>query len=259
MSNNQEIYFNEAVHQTKDGDPVKKLDGDYKLRTDWKKHAVDGKGRKYDLALHGEIRLNRKGYLVELIEITPPTLLEQVGDKVEFNEVVHEKTDNGDPAREEDGSIRLKKNWEDVAVDRQGRKFNEKIHAEKHELDNEGYLKVRRRGEYKPIGATNRTEAFVNKYREDGYAYYVMNNEGGRMEQFTQNDWEPVMTNEGQASLNVGQARSPNTKGILMKKPIEWHETDQKKKREMLVHDFNSKTAPKEDLGQYAVDATPLR
>lgn len=265
MENNQEKYFNAAVHQSKDGEPIKKLDGEYKLRTDWKKKAVDGKGRHYNPSLHGEIRLNRKGYLIELVEVIPPTesfvtVESENVDKGEFNPVVHEQTKDGDPEREWDGSIRLKSNWKTLAVDRQGRTFNKKIHVENHELDNDGYLKVRRRESNIPITAVNRTEAFVNKYKEDGYAYYVMNNEGGRMEQFTQNDWEPVMTQDGQATINVGQARGPNTKGILMKKPIEWHEADQKKKSEMRVHDFKQKIAPKEDLGQYkATETSPLR
>lgn len=259
-----EIYFNAAVHVSKDGEPVKKKTGGYKLRPDWKKNAVDGDGRKYNPDLHGEARLDRKGYLVQLVEKIQPSVeslleLHEV-DKIGFNKVIHEQTDNGDPERELDGSIRLKRNWEEIAVDRQGRTFNAKIHGEDHELDNEGYLKVRRRDSAIPMSATNRTEAFVNKHREDGYAYYVMNNEGGRMEQFTQNDWEPVVDKNGQATINVGQARSPNTKAILMKKPIEWHEADQRKKRELREAALKSKTAPKEELGQYeAAQTSPLR
>ena len=266
VDNKEEQYFNEAVHASRDGKPILKLDGGFKLRPDWKTNAVDGKGRNYNPDLHGEARLNRKGYLIELVEVIKPVEVVKsidvppidISASTAFNPVVHEQTENGDPVREEDGFIRLKRNWKELAVDRQGRTFNPKIHADNHELDDEGYLKVRRRRSSIPITAVNRTKAFVNKYREDGYVYYVMNDEGGRMEQFTANDWEPVMTKEGQATMNVGQARGPNTKAILMKKPIEWHEADQQRKHDLQVHNFKSKTAPKEELGQYKPNS-PLR
>ena len=191
--------------------------------------------------------------------------LEQAIDNAErleqkFNKVVHEADEHGDLIRNEDGTIRLKKQWKTEAVDRQGRKHNPKVHGDKPTLDSDGFLQVKRRRESKPITSTNRTEAFVNKYKEDGYAYYVMNEDGGRMEQFTQNEWEPVVTKDGQATMNVGQARSPNTRAVLMKKPLEWHEADQEKKVAIVNEDLKSKIAPKEDEGQYrATEDSPLR
>ncbi len=188
-------------------------------------------------------------------------LLEQSVEKVKevFNANVHEQTENGDPMRNDDGSIRLKRNWKEKAVDRQGRTYNEKVH-DGQELDNEGFLNVRRRGETKLVGSTNRSRAFVEKYEEAGYANYIMNEEGGRMEQFLANDWEPVTTKEGVAKMSVGQARGPGTTAILMKKPIEWHEADQKKKLERNLLSTKEKTAPKAEDGQFEYEAkSPLR
>ena len=128
-------------------------------------------------------------------------------------------------------------------------------------MDNEGYLLVRRRdNDTKLVGSTNRSKAFVDKHKEEGYAYYIMNDEGGRMEQFTANDWEPVTTKEGVASMSVGQARGPGTQGILMKKPEEWHDADQKRKLERNRLSTKEKTAPNEADGQYEAEASsPLR
>ncbi|KKK81374.1 hypothetical protein LCGC14_2814120, partial [marine sediment metagenome] len=50
-------------------------------------------------------------------------------EEVKFNENVHEATDAGDPRRNQDGSIQLKTTWKKDAVDRQGRKFNPKVHG----------------------------------------------------------------------------------------------------------------------------------
>ena len=184
---------------------------------------------------------------------------EETAVKQTFNPTVHEQTEAGDPLRNDDGSIRLKKQWKKVATDRQGRKFNEKVH-DGQELDSEGFLKVRRRGETKLVGSTNRSRAFVEKNHKEGYADYVMNDEGGRMEQFLANDWEPVTTAEGVATMSVGQARGPGTKAIHMRKPIEWHEADQKKKLERNRLSTKSKEAPNEADGQYEAEASsPLR
>jgi len=180
--------------------------------------------------------------------------------KVVFNPVIHEETENGDPLRNDDGSIRLKKNWKKVAIDRQGRTFNEQIH-DGHALDSEGFLAVRRRStETQLVGSTNRSRAFVDKHKKEGYAYYIMNEEGGRMEQFLANDWEPVTTGEGVVSMPVGQARGGGTTAVLMKKPKEWHERDQNRKLERNRLSTKDKTAPNEADGQYEAEAnSPLR
>jgi hypothetical protein len=177
-----------------------------------------------------------------------------------FNPIVHEQTENEDPKRNEDGSIRLKRNWKDLATDRQGRKYNEQIHATQ-ELDNEGFLSVKRRSDTTQlVGSTNRSRAFVDKHHEEGYAYYIMNEEGGRMEQFLANDWEPVTTKEGVVSMPVGQARGGGTTAVLMKKPKEWHEADQNRKLERNRLSTKEKTAPNEADGQYEAEAnSPLR
>lgn len=177
-----------------------------------------------------------------------------------FNFNVHQSSNGVDPIRNDDGRIRRRTDWKNRAVDRQGRKYNPKVHGEEMELDHEGYLKVRRRESKLVTGNSSRTGAFVKKYREDGYAYYVANNEGGRVEQMTAGDWEPVMTKDGQASLKVGQARDGNTSAILFKKPQEWYDDDQERKVRVNKERFTQTTSPKEEDGQYeATSSSPLR
>ena len=187
-------------------------------------------------------------------------LLEQaIKDEViaeTFNEKVHVLAENGiDPARNADGSITKKKHWQKSAEDRQGRTYNEKVHGAEPILDAEGFLKVRRRDPDRVQSDTSRSEAFVKKHAEKGYAYYLMNDEGGRMEQFVSNDWEPVMVKGGKASMPVGQARAGNTSAILMKKPLEWYNDDQERKVERNKARFKETTSPKE--GQYEGTAQP--
>ena len=123
--------------------------------------------------------------------------------KMRFNEAVHVQDEHGDPARKENGEIKLKTNWKDKALDRQGRTYNPKVHGKERELDNMGFLKVRRRDEKISQGNTSRTEALVAKYYEKGYAYYVANDEGGRLEQMVAKDWEPDQGEDGPAEINV--------------------------------------------------------
>ena len=248
--------FNPVIHELgPDGEPARKLDGSLRLRRDWKKRQESATS------------INMEPPRVDVGE-QPPNALAQVAESmvqsaplsVEFNQNVHESTSNGDPARNDDGSIRLKQDWKAEALDRQGRSFNKQVHGDKPILDDAGFLKVRRRGETKLVTSTIRTEAFVQQHAELGYAYYVMNDEGGRLQQFTDNDWEPVVTGEGIATMQVGQARDQNTRAILMKKPIEWYEADQRKKREMNDYELKQTSSPKEEMGQYEANPTsPLR
>jgi len=182
---------------------------------------------------------------------------------MEFNPSVHRTTEQGDPLRREDGGIQLKKRWRDDAVDRQGRTFNAHVHGEEPELDDQGFLKVRRRGEQRNlVSTTSRTAAFVGKYSKEGYQDYVMNDEGGRMEQFVANDWVPVIdeeTNEP-ASISVGQARGPGTRAVLMRKPQEWYDEDQREKRRLNTERRKATISPDEAKGQYEADpSSPLR
>jgi len=178
-----------------------------------------------------------------------------------FNPKVHESDEHGDPLRNADGSIRLRKDWKTHAVDRQGRKYNERVHGEAS-LDGDGYLTVRRRESTAGNRKLGRTEAVLAKYKEDGYAYYFANDEGGRHEQMIENDWERVEDPDRKApvGLGVGRARGPNTKAYLYRKPVEWYEADQKKKREAHDIKLKSENSPNEAEGQYeAAGNTPLR
>jgi hypothetical protein len=254
--------FNPNVHQTKDDQPVIRADGAFSLKLNWKKTALDREGRSYSQSTHGPLQLDDDGYLMVQPGKDVPQVVEPSGQKIDpglvFNRIVHLTNEHGDPKRGPSGNYVLKPDWKDLATDRQGRKYNPKVHGDQFALDKEGFLKVRRRGETQLVGATNRTEAFINKYREPGYTYRVMNDDGGRMQAFLGNDWEPVMDGDGVATMNVGQARSANTKAFLMKKPIEWYEEDQRKKHDLNMLNTKRKTAPKD--GQYeAEQSSPLR
>lgn len=171
---------------------------------------------------------------------------------MKFNSAVHCQDEHGDPLRNEDGTIRLKPNWKEQARDHMGRAFNPKIHGDKPELDDDGNLKMARRDSLrKPMTASNRTEDFVSKYRENGYTYRLVNDEGGRVEKFKAHDWEPVMDRDGVATMSVGQARAPGTKAILMKKPQEWYDEDQKAKDRLLNANLERNSKPKVEEGQY--------
>ena len=177
---------------------------------------------------------------------------------MEFNKNVHKTDEHGDGERKEDGDFKLRTNWIDEATDRQNRHFNEKIHIKA--LDEGGFLKLRPRGKSKLVTSTNRTKSFVAKYKEKGYAYYVMNDEGGRMQQFLDNDWEPVTDKQGAAKIAVGQARDGGTHAVLMRKPEEWYEDDQREKRAMNDQKLKDISSPNEDLGQFEANASsPLR
>ncbi len=166
-----------------------------------------------------------------------------------FNPTVHESTRYGDPEREADGTIKLRKDWRDRAVDRQGRSFNPRIHGDQPELDTDGYIKVRRRDKVRMVSGTNRSAALVNRHREPGYSYRLVNDTHGRVEMFENADWEPVTTQDGKVSMPVGQAREASTNAILMRKPQEWYDEDQKRKWERSNAALEHETSPKE--GQY--------
>jgi hypothetical protein len=180
--------------------------------------------------------------------------------RMRFNANVHQQTENGDPDRKEDGTIRLKINWRETALDRQGRTYNKHVHGDEPVLDAEGYLKVRRRSETRPPSARSRTEALVAKYHEKGYAYYIANDIGGRIEQMQADDWEPVVAADGPVGLKVGLFNDPNAEARLFRKPEEWYQEDQEAKIRRNQARFEQTTSPKEDDGQYeATPSSPLR
>ena len=154
---------------------------------------------------------------------------------MEFNAIVHQQDEHGDPVRNEDGEIRLKTNWKTEAKDIKGRSYNPRVHGGEQKLDEQGFLKVPRRdAERTPMSATNRSEAFVEKHREPGYAYYLMADDPGRQGQFEDHDYEPVIDENGPAVLSGGQGRTPTTQLKLMKKPQEWYDEDQKAKADAI-------------------------
>lgn len=180
--------------------------------------------------------------------------------KTVFNETVHEATDSGDPRRNEDGSITLKKQWKKAAKDRQGRTYNKNVHGDEIKLDNAGYLTVRRREAKQDVPSQGRTGAFVDKYRKPGYAYYIFNDEAGELSDAQARDWEPVTDTNGAAVMDMGMARGPATKGHLYCKPEEWYAADQKLKVDRNKARYEQNASPSEKDDQYsAAETSPLR
>ncbi len=179
---------------------------------------------------------------------------------MEFNPLVHVADDHGDGVRNEDGSFRLEPKWKELATDHLGRKFNANIHGE-HKLTEQGFLKVRRRdAERLPMSATNRSQALVEKHREEGYAYYLIADDPGRQAQFENHDYEVVSDDDGPVTLSGGQGRTAVTTLKLMRKPQEWYDQDQQAKADLISRKFQEVSQPNEAEGQYAPEATsPLR
>lgn len=170
---------------------------------------------------------------------------------MEFNPVVHEANEHGDPIRNEDGKIRLKKNWRDLATDERSRKYNPRVHGEEPKLNERGFLAIRPRDEVPIIGQTQRVTAFVEGLKEPGYTYYVCNDEPGRIGQFLAAGWEQVADHDGKiARMHVGLARDGGTEGVLLRKPEEWYAEDQRAKREKTVVNLANISNPSKN-GQY--------
>lgn len=177
-----------------------------------------------------------------------PNALEQAN--VSFNPAIHAATEHGDPIRTEEGAIKLRSDWQDNAKDRQGRPYNPKVHGKKLELDEDGYIKVRRRENVVVSGGTNRTKALVDRHREPGYAYYLSNDAVGKVEARVAADWEPVTENGQVVSMSVGRGPSEESgRGILLRKPQEWYDEDQRAKRERNNRALENEMSPKD--GQY--------
>jgi hypothetical protein len=72
--------------------------------------------------------------------------------------------------------------------------------------------------------------------KDDNYVYRWVNDTGQRVQQMTDNDWDPAPY-EGKSTEArvVGTDGGKPTNGILMRKRKDWHEADQKDKRKNLA------------------------
>ena len=172
-----------------------------------------------------------------------------------FNAQIHEVDEAGDPVRKPDMGIRLKKNWKKTARDRQDREYNPHIHGDKPQLDEKGFLKVRRREANGANFSSSRSKAFVAKFQKAGYHYYLANDLGGVPEKMEAKGYEVVRDGDGAAKMAVGATRQENTQATLYRIPIEWYEANQREKRKMNDETLKQVSAPKVEDGQYEVNA----
>ena len=72
--------------------------------------------------------------------------------------------------------------------------------------------------------------------KDDNYVYRWVNDQGQRVQQMTDNDWDPApFEGKSTESRVVGTDSGKPTKGLLMRKRKDWHQADQKEKRANLA------------------------
>lgn len=168
---------------------------------------------------------------------------------MEFNPEIHCTTDHGDPARNDSGQLRLRPDWKTRITDHLGRNYNPRLHdneGDKPVIGGNGKLVVRRRDEArKPMGAQQKLEAAVAPHKRPGYSYRSVNDVEGRIRTFEANDWEVVKDEHGPVRVPVGASKhGSDTHAVLMRKPEEWFEEDQRAKERALIANLESSTQP---------------
>ena len=172
----------------------------------------------------------------------------------------------GEVERGQDGKPKRLAGWEKVATDQMGRTFNAKLHGPAPELDNRGYLKVKRRDNPKPMIPGGTLDDTLSIHKTEGYAYYFVNEKPGRRERMTAHDWEAVQGSEGPVRLKLSNQALGAESTVLMRKPLEWYEEDQRAKEARVIHQLEanaSTTGPerpgKVGYGDGLREDTPLR
>lgn len=170
-----------------------------------------------------------------------------------FNQHIHAVDDDGNPLRK-NGDYVVRDDWADRAVDRQSRPFDAAIHESnngKPVLLSDGYIKMRPPRAEKPIGSTPRLA--IPPGLPTGYQYRWVNVDSrGRPEILEREfDWSPVMRDGETIRKSVGIAAEGLTGAILMRKPKEWYDADQRKKDERNARLEKSKAAINPDT-EYA-------
>jgi hypothetical protein len=171
-----------------------------------------------------------------------------------FMPSIHEKDEAGDPIKV-DGAYVLKKDWKTHARDKGGRPFDEAIHEAGPKGDpvllSDGTLKMKAPVSKGPAGAILRLA--IPPGLPTGYQYRWVNVDSrGRPDILaSEHDWAMVLMDGKIHRKPVGNARDGLTEAVLMRKPQEWYDADQRKKDARNVSLEKSKAAVTDDSAEY--------
>lgn len=149
----------------------------------------------------------------------------------------------GEIERDQQGKPKRRPDFLKDTTDAMGRRHSTKLHGKDPQLDQNGYLKVQRRdGGAKPMNPGAVLDDTLKLYKDAGYAYYFVNAKPGRKERMEAHDWEVVQGPEGPVQLKLSDGQRIGAEHtILMRKPEEWYQEDQRAKEARVIHDLNEK------------------
>jgi hypothetical protein len=152
----------------------------------------------------------------------------------------------GEIERDQQGKPKRRPDFLKDTTDVMGRRHHVKLHGKEPQLDSKGFLKVQRRdGGPKPMISGSALDDTLALHKTEGYAYYFVNAKPGRKERMEAHDWEVVQGSEGPVQLKLSDGQKLGAEStMLMRKPLEWYEEDQRAKEDRVIHQLNEK-APK--------------
>lgn len=147
----------------------------------------------------------------------------------------------GQPERDNAGKIKSRPDWQKSATDAMGRSYNPKLHGPTPALDAKGFIKVIRRDGPKPMVPGSVLDNTLAIHKSEGYAYYYANAKPGRLERMQAHDWEVVQGQDGPVKLKLTNRELGAEDTVLMRKPQEWYDEDQRAKEEASINRLSEK------------------
>ena len=146
--------------------------------------------------------------------------------------------------REATGKPKRRPDWKKDVTDATGRTHNVKLHGAEPELDGKGFLKVMRRDGPKPMNPGSTLDDPLKLHQHEGYAYYFPMAKPGRIERMAAHDWEVVQGTDGPVRLKLAEGTKIGAEHlVLMRKPKEWYEEDQRAKEDRAIHNLDEKSS----------------
>lgn len=148
---------------------------------------------------------------------------------------------DGQIERDNAGKPKLRPDYRKDVTDAMGRKHNVNLHGKEPTLDAKGYLTVKRRDAPKPMNPGAILDDTLRLHKDEGYAYYFANAKPGRLERMQAHDWEVVQGPDGPVQLKLTTRETGAEHTVLMRKPLEWYEEDQRAKEERAINNLDEK------------------